>query len=83
MEQRDAAVMVGSRGATTILFNKGRLTFPSTNTGLVKDFPKASREINRLLKPDEDDAVIIVSSDNSRKAKHAALAAAWTLFEDA
>ena len=83
MEQRDAAVMAGSRGATTVLFSKGRLTFPSTNSDLARDFPKASRQINRLLTPDEGDAIIIVSSDNSRKAKYAALAAAWTLFEDA
>jgi len=81
MEQRDAAIMAGARGATTILLKNGQLVFPAVDRNLKKDFPKASDQITRLLKPKEDDTIIVVSSDNLAKAEHAALAAAWTLVD--
>jgi predicted transcriptional regulator len=81
MEQRDAAIVAGARGATTILFKNGQLVFPAVDRNLKKDFPKASDQITRLLKPKEDDTIIVVSSDNLAKAEHAALAAAWTLVD--
>jgi predicted transcriptional regulator len=82
MEQRDAAVMAGAKGATTMLFRKGRLVFPSTNRDVTKDFPEASKQILSLLEVKENDAVIIASSDDSRKAEYGALSAAWTLLDD-
>jgi predicted transcriptional regulator len=82
MEQRDAAVMAGARGATTMLFRKGRLVFPSTNSDVTKNFPEASDQIFKLLKLEENDVIIIVGSDSVRKAEYAALAAAWTLLDD-
>jgi predicted transcriptional regulator len=82
MEQRDAAVMAGAKGATTMLFKKGRLIFPSTNKDVAEDFPKASNQIPRLLRLEENDAIIIASSDSLRKAEYGALAAAWTLLDD-
>lgn len=81
MEQRDAAIVAGARGATTILFKKGLLVFPAVDRNLKKDFPKASNQIARLLKPREDDTIIVVSSDDLAKAEHGALAAAWTLVD--
>ena len=81
MEQRDAAIVAGARGATTILFKKGLLVFPAVDRNLKKDFPKASNQIARLLKPQEDDTIIVVSSDDLAKAEHGALAAAWTLVD--
>jgi predicted transcriptional regulator len=80
IEQRDAAVMAGAKAATTMLFKKGRLIFPSTDSNVAKDFPKASNMILDLLKLEENDVVIIASSDNP-KAEYGALAAAWTLLE--
>lgn len=82
MEQRDAAIVTGAKGATTMLFEKGRLVFPSIRHDVDKDFPKASTQIKSLLKPQENDAIIVVSSDNPIKAEYAALAAAWTLLEN-
>lgn len=82
MEQRDAAVMTGAKGATTMLFKKGRLIFPSTNRDVGEDFPKASKQISSVLKLEENDAIIIASSDGPRKAEYGALAAAWTLLND-
>jgi len=82
MEQRDAAIIAGAKGATTILFTKGRLVFPSIKHDVDKGFPKASAQMKSLLKPQENDAIIVVSSDNPVKAEYAALAAAWTLLEN-
>jgi len=81
MEQRDAAIVAGARGATTILFKKGLLVFPAVDRNLKRDFPEASNQIARLLKPQEDDTIIVVSSDDITKAEHGALAAAWTLID--
>ena len=81
MEQRDAAIVAGARGATTILFKKGLLVFPAVDRNLKRDFPEASNQIVRLLKPQEDDTIIVVSSDALAKAEHGALAAAWTLVD--
>jgi predicted transcriptional regulator len=80
MEQRDSAVAAGAKGATTILFRKGHLTFPRSDMNVSKNFPKASNQVLKLLKPGENDVIIIASSDDSKKAEYSALAAAWTLL---
>lgn len=82
IEQRDATVMAGAKGATTMLFRKGRLIFPSFGREVAKDSRKASNDTVALLKPEENDVLIIVSAENMRKAEYAALAAAWTLLND-
>lgn len=82
MEQRDAAVIAGAKGATTVVMKKGRLLIPSVCKDLSKDFPKAAKQILNLLKPEENDAVIIASADEPSKAEYGALAAAWTLIND-
>ena len=82
IEQRDAAVMAGAKGATTILFKHGHLVFPSTDRDIGKSFPKASEQIVRVMQPQENDAIIIVSADSPEKAERAVLAAAWTLLDN-
>lgn len=82
VEQRDAAVMVGAKGATTILFKKGRLIIPSVSDDGAKDFPEAASQIFRLLDPKENDVIVIGSADNSAKAAYGTLAAAWTIVDD-
>lgn len=82
MEQRDTAVTAGAKSATTILFKNGRLVFPSMTRDIDEDFPNASSQIRSLLKPQENDAIIVVSSDSSVKAEYGALAAAWTLVNN-
>jgi len=79
VEQRDSAVIAGAKGATTIIFKKGRLAIPSVSDDVAKDFPKAADQILKLLHPKENDVVIIGSADTSEKAEYGALAAAWTL----
>jgi len=82
MEQRDAAIMAGAKSATTIVLKKGNLIIPSVSRNVAKDFPKASNQIVQLLKPEENDVIIIGSADNLGKAEYGMLAAAWTLLND-
>lgn len=82
VEQRDAAVMAGAKGATTMIFKKKRLTFPSVSNGLTRDFSRATIQIVKLLEPEEDDVIVIGSADSPAKAEYGALAAAWTLLDD-
>lgn len=80
MEQRDAAVKAGAKSATTIAFRKGHLTIPSVSDNLDKDFPKAAHQITVLLKPEENDIIIVSSADAPEKAEYGVLAAAWTIL---
>ena len=80
MEQRDAAVMTGAKTATAMLYKARRLNIPSVTEDAEKDFPKASDKVLKLLKPVENDVVIIVGADNQARAVYAAMAAAWTLL---
>jgi len=81
IEQRDAAVIAGAKGATTMIMRHGHLIFPTVDRHVEKDFPRASCQIMQLLGPRENDTVIVVSSDTSSKAEHGVLAAAWTLLD--
>jgi hypothetical protein len=82
VEQRDAAVVAGAKGATTIIFRDGRLTIPSVSGDVAKNFPNAWRKIVRLLQPTENDVIVVGSADTLGKAEYGTLAAAWTLVDD-
>lgn len=82
VEQRDAAVRISGKGATTIIFKKGHLIIPSVSKNVAKDFPKASKQIVTLLRPKENDVIIIGSADSLAKADYSTLAAAWTLLDN-
>jgi predicted transcriptional regulator len=80
MEQRDAAVMNAAKGAITMRFERGCLVIPSVSGDVNKDFPKAAAQILRVLKPEDGDAIVIVTADDREKAEWGALAATWTLL---
>ena len=82
MEQRDAAIMVGAKGATTVMFKGKRLIIPSVSDDVAKDFPKAANQMVRLLQPEENDVIVVGSADSLVRAEYGALAAAWTLVND-
>jgi len=82
VEQRDAAVMAGAKGATTMVFKEGRLTIPSVSGDVLKDFPRVANQIVRLLDPKANDVIIIGSAKSSTEAIYGTLAAAWTLLDD-
>jgi len=80
LEQRDAAVRAGAVGATTLVFKDRRLVLPTVSADVAKDYPKAFREITRLMRPEENDVIIISSADDVKEAEKGALAAAWTVI---
>lgn len=82
MEQRDAALMAGAKGATTVLYKDGCLIIPAVSDDAVRDFPEASNQIIESLQPEENDVIVIGSADGLEKAEYGALAAAWTLIDN-
>lgn len=82
MEQRDAAIMVGAMGATTIMFKRERLIIPSVSDNMARDFPETANRMVRLLQPEENDVIVVGNADSLVKAEYGALAAAWTLVND-
>jgi hypothetical protein len=79
VEQRDAAIKIGAKGATTLLFKQNKFVMPSnTNYDSLEREPKISKLLIRTLNPEEGDAIIIGSDDMHKKrsefaAKSAAL----------
>jgi predicted transcriptional regulator len=82
MEQRDAALMSGAKGATTVLYKDGNLVIPSVSNNAVRDFPETAKQIIELLQPEDNDVIVIGSADNLKGAEYGALAAAWTLINN-
>lgn len=80
IEQRDAALMVGAQGATTLTFVGGELVFPPEHAGATEDFPKIPKELIQSLKPEENDTIVIGSAETLVKAEYGALAAALILL---
>lgn len=70
IEQRDAAIKMGAKGATTLLYEGGRFVMPATE-GTADPFhtePEIHELLINRLKPIEDgDAIIIGSDDVSKK----------------
>jgi predicted transcriptional regulator len=82
IEQRDAAVIAGAKGATTVVLRGKKLVMPNISEDISHDFPIAFRQITALFKLRENDAVVIGSADNWSRSEYGALAAAWTLIEN-
>lgn len=80
IEQRDAAVSMGARGAVTMVFRNNKIAIPGVSVDLERDYPKAFREIMRLMRPEEGDVIIVSSADTLAKAECGALAAAWSII---
>jgi len=79
MEQRDAAIMGGASRAIALICRDGHLIINSVSGIIEKAFPDAARKIQRNLKIDENDVVIIAGAETLLKAKRGAFAAAWVL----
>jgi hypothetical protein len=80
IEQRDAAIKIGAKGATTLLFKDTKFMMPSNNASYdsLQNELHISKLLTRTLNPEEGDAIIIGSDDRHKKrsedaAKNAAL----------
>ncbi|MCX8171634.1 MAG: DUF4443 domain-containing protein, partial [Candidatus Bathyarchaeota archaeon] len=80
IEQRDAAISIGAKGAVTMIFRNNKIIIPGVSMDLEKDYPSAFKEIMRLMSPSEGDVIIISSADSPIKAEYGALAAAWSIM---
>lgn len=82
LEQRDAALLAGAKGAMTLFFRKEKLILPAISEDVARDFPAAFRQITKHFRLEENDAVVIGSADAWNQAEYGALAAAWSLVEN-
>lgn len=80
LEQRDYAVMYGSSGCTTILFKENKFVFPGEDKDCFSNDEKTKKFIIENLEPEENDVIIISSSDDPFVAEISAKnSALWTL----
>jgi hypothetical protein len=84
VEQRDAAIKIGAKGATTLLFKQNKFVMPSnTNYDSLQKEPKISKLLIRTLNPEEGDAIIIGSDDiHEKRSEFAAKSAALLTIMD-
>ncbi len=82
MEQRDAALLIGAKGATTLIFKNGKLVIPPDDRDVAEAFPTVYRKLRRSLEPEEGDVIVVGSADNLRRAEYGALTAALSLLNN-
>jgi predicted methyltransferase len=82
IEQRDAAIKTGAVGATTLLCKNERLVLPGTGEDLMRNDQKIHSLIMEKLSPEQNDVIIIGSSQNKKIAEMAAKSAALYTIED-
>ena len=80
LEQRDAAIKAGAKGATTLVFTKNRLTMPGTGEDVSKSDPSIPASLSKLSL-NEGDVIIIGSSDEKIRAELGAKTAALELLK--
>ena len=80
LEQRDATVAAGAKGATTLIYKDKKLMVPQVSQDLAMDFPEAFKQITEKMRIEENDVIVIGSADAPKRAEYGALAAAWTLI---
>lgn len=79
IEQRDAALIAGAAGATTIVCRGGKLRAPTIGEDLEKDYPQLAKKLLSILEPKDNDVIVIGSADEETAAERGAEAAAHTL----
>jgi len=77
VEQRDAALLAGARGATTLIYDGERFHIPGLERG---PEPELSRLLLEGLRPEAGDVIIIGSAEEDWAAEMGAKAAALELL---
>lgn len=83
IEQRDASIKAGAVGATTLVFRNERLLLPGTGEDLMRNDQKIHSLIIEKMRPEENDVIIIGSSQSKKIAEMAAKSAALYTIEEA
>jgi hypothetical protein len=68
LEQRDAAITVGAKGATTLIFTKNGLAMPGTGEKVSESGSSITTALSKLSL-NEDDVIIIGSANEKIKAE--------------
>ncbi len=76
IEQRDAAIAIGAKGATTLTFKANKLSMPLVSEDVFRDVPQICEKLILELKPKENDAIVIGSAQDKLTAEFGAIAAA-------
>ena len=80
LEQRDYAILYGSSGCITLIYQNHQLVFPGEELDCLKDDLVTRKKLLENLCPEEGDVIIISSSDDSFVAEVSAInSALWTL----
>ena len=80
LEQRDYAILYGSTGCTTILFKETKFVFPGEDKDCFGTDKKTRKTFLENLEPNEDDVIIVSSSDDPFVAEISAKnSALWTM----
>ena len=82
MEQRDAAIKAGARGAITITVREGSIIIPGfgPDVDVREKYPDDAVKLIKILEADDGDAIIIGSEILRQKADEAAWLGASTLL---
>lgn len=75
LEQRDAAVRAGAKGAMTLVYHSDRLLMPGISD-VTAEHPDFASKILEEVRPEEGDAIIISGAENIHDAENGAVAAA-------
>ena len=81
LEQRDAAIMIGAIGATTLIYMMGGLEMPGAKEDVLKELPSVRNILISELKPRENDVIVIGSADDKRLAELGAKSAVYELLK--
>ncbi len=80
IEQRDYAILYGSLGCTTMIYKNQKLVFPGNERECFPKDAKTRKNIIKNLCPDEEDVIIVSSSDDPFVAEISAKnSALWTI----
>ncbi len=80
LELRDAALLAGAKGATTIIFRDGVLRLPGVSWSLREEYPR-SYDLIMSLKPVEGDAIVAGTAFDHWLAELGARRAVLTLLK--
>jgi hypothetical protein len=81
LEQRDAAIMAGAKGATTLIFSKNKLTMPDAEEDIFKGNVTFHNLLLSKLNPKDGDVIVIGSADEKIRAEFGAKMAALKLLK--
>ena len=80
LEQRDYAILYGSEGCITMLFKEGKFIFPNNDQDCFQKDKKTREYLLEKLCPENNDVIIISSSNDSFIAEISAKnSALWTM----